>query len=322
MKILVTGGAGFIGSNFIRLLLNKTDYEIINFDKLTYAGNLDNLRDIENNNRYKFIKGDICCTELLNDIFQTHKPNIIVNFAAESHVDRSISSPDEFINANFIGVYKLLEVSKQYDIKLFLQVSTDEVYGSIKHGFADENYPLVPSSPYSASKTSGELLAMSYYITYKLPVIVSRCSNNYGPYQYPEKLIPSFIINLLENKKVPLYGDGLNRRDWIYVLDHCEAILFLIENGKAGEIYNIAGNNEKTNVQITNFILKELNKDDSFIKYVQDRPGHDRRYAIDDKKIRELGFRNKYSFESAMIETVMWYRDNSEWWKKLKVKSI
>ena len=318
MKILITGGAGFIGSNFIHYTLkhHKKD-EVMNFDKLTYCGNLENLRDIEKNPRYKFIKGDICDAKLVEKIFQKEKPDFILNFAAETHVDRSIKNPKNFTQTNVLGTHTLLEASRKYNIKKFLQISTDEVYGSIKKGKFKEIDSLLPNSPYAASKAGADLLVRSYYKTFNLPILITRSSNNFGPYQYPEKLIPLFITNILQGKKVPLYGTGLNVRDWIYVLDNCAGIDIVLRKGKIGEIYNIGGGNEKTNLEIAKIILKELGKDESWIEYVKDRPGHDFRYALDTRKIIKLGWKPKYSFEKAIKETINWYKTHQNWWKKL-----
>ncbi len=318
MKLLITGGAGFIGSNFIHYTLkhHKKD-EVVNFDKLTYCGNLENLRDIETDPRYKFIKGDICDAKLVEKVFQKEKPDFILNFAAETHVDRSIKNPKNFTQTNVLGTHTLLEASRKYNIKKFLQISTDEVYGSIKKGKFKEIDSLLPNSPYAASKAGADLLVRSYYKTFNLPILITRSSNNFGPYQYPEKLIPLFITNILQGKKVPLYGTGLNVRDWIYVLDNCAGIDIVLRKGKIGEIYNIGGGNEKTNLEIARIILKELGKDESWIEYVKDRPGHDFRYALDTRKIMKLGWRPKYSFEKAIKETINWYKMHQEWWKKL-----
>ncbi len=322
-KILVTGGAGFIGSNFIRYILNKyKNYKIINLDKLTYCGNLENLKDVEKNPRYKFIKGDICNKNLVENIFRKQKPNFIVNFAAETHVDRSILDPEAFIKTDILGTHVLLQAAEKYKNEKFLQISTDETYGSIEKGKFTEKSPLSPNSPYSASKTGADLLVKSYYKTFNLPVLITRSSNNFGPYQYPEKLIPLFITNLLENKKIPLYGTGKNIRDWIYVLDNCAGIDLVLHKGKIGEVYNIGGGNELTNITITNLILKHLNKDKSFIEHVKDRPGHDLRYALDCEKIKKMGWRPKYNFSQAIKQTIDWYKNNPEWWKKLKNKSF
>jgi len=318
MKLLITGGAGFIGSNFIHYILKhyKKD-EVVNFDKLTYCGNLENLRDIEKNPKYKFIKGDICDAKLVEKVFQKEKPDFILNFAAETHVDRSIKNPKNFTQTNVLGTHTLLEASRKYNIKKFLQISTDEVYGSIKKGKFKEIDSLLPNSPYAASKAGADLLVRSYYKTFNLPILITRSSNNFGPYQYPEKLIPLFITNILQGKKVPLYGTGLNVRDWIYVLDNCAGIDIVLRKGKIGEIYNIGGGNEKTNLEIAKIILKELGKDESWIEYVKDRPGHDFRYALDTRKIIKLGWKPKYSFEKAIKETIIWYKTRQDWWKKL-----
>ncbi len=321
MNILVTGGAGFIGSNFVRYMLNKyKDYKIVNLDLLTYAGNIKSLDDIKDNPNYLFVKGNIADNKLVDKIVSENKIDVIINFAAESHVDRSITNPDIFIKTNVLGTQNLLEVAKKYKIKKFFQISTDEVYGSLgKTGFFTEKTPLSPNSPYSASKASADLLVMAYHHTFGLPVNITRCSNNYGPYQFPEKLIPLFITNALADKQVPLYGDGLNIRDWLFVEDHCSAIDTVLHKGKNGEIYNVGGNNEKTNKYITDTILKYLGKDKSLIKYVTDRLGHDRRYAIDATKIKEeLGWEPKYKFEQAIEKTIQWYLDNKQWWQPLK----
>ncbi|MCH8011190.1 MAG: dTDP-glucose 4,6-dehydratase [Candidatus Marinimicrobia bacterium] len=316
---LITGGCGFIGSNFIRYLLNNDpDSTVINLDKLTYAGNQENLRDIKNDSRYHFVHGDICDESVVNEIFVTQKPDIVINFAAESHVDRSIGKPDDFIKTDVFGVFVLLEASKKYGVDFFIQISTDEVYGSIDKGYFQETDPLMPSSPYSASKAGGERLAFSYFVTYNLPVIITRASNNFGPYQYPEKLIPLFITNALENKFLPLYGDGKNVRDWLFVEDHCEAILYLIRKGKIGETYNIGSGNEMQNMEITNLILEYLEKPSSLIKPVKDRLGHDRRYALDCTKLHSLGWRSAVNFNNGIRTTIEWYKSNEEWWEKIK----
>jgi dTDP-glucose 4,6-dehydratase len=317
----VTGGAGFIGSNFVRYMLNKhQDYKIVNLDLLTYAGNIKSLDDVKDNPNYLFVKGDIADNKLVDKIVSDNKIDVIINFAAESHVDRSITNPDIFVKTNVLGTQNLLEVAKKYKIEKFFQISTDEVYGSLgKTGFFTEKTPLSPNSPYSASKASADLLVMAYHHTFGLNVNITRCSNNYGPYQFPEKLIPLFITNALDNKQVPLYGDGLNIRDWLFVEDHCSAIDTVLHKGKNGEIYNVGGNNEKTNKYITDTILKYLGKDSSLIKYVADRLGHDRRYAIDATKIKEeLGWEPKYKFEQAIEKTIEWYLNNKDWWEKLR----
>jgi len=317
MKILITGGAGFIGSNFIRHMLVKyPNYEIINLDKLTYAGNLNNLKDIEKNKNYSFLKGDICDKKIVEKLIK--KVSIIINFAAESHVDRSIIKSDAFIQTNVFGTYVLLQAAKEFKIKKFIHISTDEVYGSIVSGSFNEDSSLKPSSPYSASKASSDMLVTAFNVTYGLPTIITRSTNNFGPFQYPEKLIPLFITNLLEGKKIPLYGDGLNVRDWLYVIDNCEAIDFLLHHGREGEIYNISANNEKTNLEITKKILNFLGKDENFIEYVTDRPGHDRRYSLDCSKIKKLGWKLTFEFDDALKATINWYKNNEWWWKPLK----
>ena len=320
MHILVTGGCGFIGSNFIKHMLSKHAYSIINLDKLTYAGNLENLKDIENDERYSFIKGDIADGNLLENIFNSSNVDAVINFAAESHVDRSIMYPDEFIKTNINGTFNLLEIAKKKEIKLFIQISTDEVYGSLgKEGKFQEATPLAPNSPYSASKAAADMLATAYHKTFKMPVIITRCSNNYGPYQFPEKLIPLIISNALEDIQLPVYGDGLNVRDWIHVSDHCEAIDNVLHKGIPGNVYNVGGESERTNIEIVKLILNILGKPHSLIKYVTDRPGHDRRYAIDSTKIKnELGFKNLTDFDKGMENTVHWYRDNRAWWERIK----
>ncbi|MEA2054927.1 MAG: dTDP-glucose 4,6-dehydratase [Candidatus Thermoplasmatota archaeon] len=320
MKIMVTGGAGFIGSNFIHYLLNEyDDIEVVNYDKLTYAGNLDNLRDVENDPRYHFFKGDICDKEIVEKVIKEYGVKQIINFAAESHVDRSITGPETFIKTDVFGTFTLLEASRKFDVDKYIQISTDEVYGSIEKGTFKENDALNPSSPYSASKSSADLLVNSYFVTYGLPVLITRSSNNFGPYQYPEKLIPLFIIKALHNQLLPVYGDGLQIRDWLYVEDNCEGIDLVRKKGKEGEIYNIGADNERTNIEITNIILKELNKPSSLIEHVKDRPGHDRRYSIDSGKIKRLGWTAKKSqdFENSMKDTIQWYVKNEWWWKKL-----
>ncbi len=317
MKLLITGGCGFIGSNFIRLILNKyPNYQIINLDKLTYAGNPENLKDVENNKNYSFFEGDICDKDIVNKL--TKDADTIINFASETHVDRSITSPEDFVRTDVFGTYVLLEAARNFKIKKFIHISTDEVYGSIEKGSFKEKDMLKPSSPYAASKASADLLANSYFVTYNVPIIITRSSNNFGPYQYPEKLIPLFITNILEGKKVPLYGDGLNVRNWIYVLDNCEAIDFVLHNGTSGEIYNIGSENEKTNIEITRAILAELGKDEPFIEYVKDRVAHDRRYALNCQKLNKLGWKPRFKFEEALKKTIGWYKKNTGWWKKIK----
>ena len=317
MKLLITAGAGFIGSNFIRHIINKyPDYHITNLDKLTYAGNLDNLRDIESHPNYTFVKGDICDAKAVSAAAEG--VDTIINFAAETHVDRSILEPGSFIQTDIYGTYILLETVKTKGITRYIQISTDEVYGSIESGSFTEESPLMPSSPYSASKAGADMLVHSYWKTFHLPVIITRSSNNFGPYQYPEKLIPLFITNAIEDKPLPLYGDGLNVRDWIYVIDNCEAIDLVLHKGRDGEVYNIGGGNERTNIEITEIILRGLCKPMDLIKYIKDRLGHDRRYSIDSSKLISLGFAYKYSFEEAIGSTVRWYSENEWWWRKVK----
>lgn len=312
MRILVTGGAGFIGSNFIRHLLNRyKTYHIINLDKLTYAGNLENLKDIETNPNYEFVKGDICDHEIVNGI--AAQVDVIINFAAETHVDRSIIEPGIFIKTDVLGTYVLLEASKRNKHRKYIQISTDEVYGSVINGQFKETDPLKPSSPYSASKAAGDMVSYSYWKTFGVPVIITRSSNNFGPYQYPEKLIPLFITNALQNKALPLYGDGMNVRDWIYVKDNCEALDLVLHKGEPGEVYNIGGANEKNNLEITETILEILGKSKELITYVPDRPGHDRRYSLDCSKLGSLGFKPGHVFAEAIAETIKWYQDNRFW---------
>ncbi|KUO60801.1 dTDP-glucose 4,6-dehydratase [bacterium BRH_c32] len=319
-NILVTGGAGFIGSNYINYILNKRDdIFIVNLDKLTYAGNLENLKSIENNRNYTFVKGDIVNGELVDYLFRKYNIEYVVNFAAESHVDRSILGSEVFYQSNVIGTNVLLEAGKRFGVKKFLQVSTDEVYGSLgPEGLFTEENQIVPNSPYSSSKAAADLMALSFYHTHGMPVVITRCSNNYGPYQFPEKLIPLMIINILNDKKLPVYGDGLNVRDWIYVLDHNKAVDLVLENGKIGNVYNIGASQEMKNIEIVKLILNMLGKDESLIEYVKDRPGHDRRYAIDSFKIQnELGWTPDYKFEQAIQDTVKWYVENKNWWVRI-----
>jgi len=320
MKLFITGGAGFIGSNFIRHMLNKyDDYQIINFDKLTYAGNLENLKDIQDNPHYKFIKGDICDEGQVRDALDG--VDVVINFAAESHVDRSIQNDEDFIKTDIFGVKILLEAVRDLNIKKMIHISTDEVYGDFaKGGFAKEDDSLHPSSPYSASKAGGEMLCMAYKRTYGVPVIITRSSNNYGPYQYPEKLISLFITNLLEDRKVPVYGDGAQIRDWLYVDDNCKGIDIVLHKGKIGEVYNIGANQnpEVDNLTLTKRIIKACGKDESSIDYVKDRPGHDKRYAIDISKMKSLDWKPEVNIEDGLTKTVNWYINNKEWWKKIK----
>jgi dTDP-glucose 4,6-dehydratase len=319
MKLLITGGAGFIGSNFILSMMNSNpEVEIINLDILTYAGNLNNLKSVDKNPRYTFIKGDICDPDKVNAILDKYRVDSIVHFAAESHVDRSITKASEFVRTNVLGTQNLLECARHHQIEKFIQISTDEVYGSTFTGSFTENNILSPSSPYSASKAGSDLLALSYFRTYKLPVIITRCTNNFGPCQHPEKLIPLFVTNLLEGRKVPVYGTGKNVRDWIHVNDHCQAVEFLLKKGNFGEIYNIGGGNEMTNLEITEKILALLKKDESLIEYVTDRPGHDYRYSLDCSKLRKMGWTPRYSFDEGLKDTVEWYIRNEWWWRPLK----
>lgn len=318
MKILVTGGAGFIGSNFVRYFLQQhPSASIINVDKLTYAGNLENLVDLDANPRYRFVRGDITDAMFVDSLAQ--EVEAIIHFAAETHVDRSIVNADAFVRTNVYGTYILLEASRRYQHQRFVHISTDEVYGSRLEGFFKEEDPLSPTSPYSASKAGSDLLVSSYHKTYDLPAIITRCSNNFGPYQFPEKLIPLMITNALEDKPLPVYGDGLYVRDWLYVLDHCEAIDRIFHLGKPGEVYNIGGQGDKKNIEVVHLILEILKKPKSLIQYVKDRPGHDRRYAIDPNKIEsELGWKPAYSFEKSLEETVYWYQTQIDWWKRIK----
>ena len=323
MTIIVTGGAGFIGSNFIFYMLDKHPGDrIICVDKLTYAGNLSTLEPVMNNHRFRFVKADICDKKAMDQLFNEEKPDVVVNFAAESHVDRSIENPQVFLETNIIGTSVLMDVSRKYNVKRFHQVSTDEVYGDLPLDrpdlFFHEDTPLHTSSPYSSSKAAADLLVMAYHRTYGLPVTISRCSNNYGPYQFPEKLIPLMIANCIANKPLPVYGEGINVRDWLYVEDHCKAIDLIIRNGKVGEVYNIGGHNEMRNIDIVKLILKELGKDESLITYVTDRKGHDQRYAIDPTKIHnELGWLPETMFKDGIKKTIKWYLDNKKWWETI-----
>ncbi|MGP1488198.1 MAG: dTDP-glucose 4,6-dehydratase [Peptoanaerobacter stomatis] len=332
-NILITGGAGFIGSNFVKLMINNYDYNIINLDLLTYAGNLENLREIEGKSNYTFIKGDICDKKLVDEIFTKYDIDTVVNFAAESHVDRSIENPEIFLLNNILGTQNLLDNAKNHwkinpedkysreykeGVK-YLQVSTDEVYGALgKKGMFIETTPLSPNSPYSASKASADLFVRAYYETFGMPINITRCSNNYGPYQFPEKLIPLMINNCKNDRKMPVYGDGMQVRDWLHVKDHCTAIYTVLEKGKIGEVYNIGGNNEKANIEIVKLIINTIGKSEDLIEYVKDRPGHDRRYAIDNTKITsQLGWEPSYTFEQGISETIKWYLDNEEWLSKI-----
>ena len=323
MKIIITGGAGFIGGNFIHYMLkHHPTYRIVCLDLLTYAGNMETLAPVMDNSNFSFVKGDIADRALIYKLFSAEKPDIIVNFAAESHVDRSIESPEIFLQTNVIGTSVLLDACKKYGIKRYHQVSTDEVYGDLPLDrpdlFFTEETPLHTSSPYSASKASADLLVQAYHRTYKLPVTISRCSNNYGPYHFPEKLIPLMIANALKDKKLPVYGTGNNVRDWLYVEDHCSAIDLIIHEGKEGEVYNIGGHNERTNLDVVKTIIRELGKDESLIQFVTDRPGHDRRYAIDPTKIKtELGWEPTTLFNEGIKKTIQWYLDNKVWWERI-----
>jgi dTDP-glucose 4,6-dehydratase len=323
--ILVTGGAGFIGSNFVHHLLEShDDITIVNLDALTYAGNPDNLQSIESDRRYQFVKGNICDDKLLHSLFREHRFDAVVHFAAESHVDRSITAPDRFVLTNVVGTHALLRAAKdawekRFNETRFLHISTDEVYGSLgSSGFFTEETRLAPNSPYSASKAGSDLLVRSYHETFGFPAVITRCSNNYGPYQFPEKLIPLMIANALAGIPLPVYGDGMNVRDWLYVRDHCAALDVVLHKGKCGQVYNIGGNNEKHNIDIVKLILAELGKPEKFISFVKDRPGHDRRYAIDASKIkRELNWAPSVTFEEGIKKTIQWYLDNKWWWQKL-----
>lgn len=320
MKILVTGGCGFIGSNFIIYMLETyPDVEIVNIDLLTYAGNLENLKPVEQSTRYRFVKGDITDRDIVR-LLASEKPDVIVNFAAESHVDRSIIDPSAFIKTNILGVQVLLDACREFGISRFVQISTDEVYGSLgpEGSFAETN-PLEPNSPYSASKASADLLVHAYFKTFNLNVVITRCSNNYGPYQFPEKLIPLMITNALEDKDLPVYGDGLNVRDWIHVLDHCKAVNTVMRHGVAGQVYNIGGRCEYYNIDIVKLIVNKLGKSESLIKFVKDRPGHDRRYCMNaDKLTSELGWGPEISFPDGIEQTINWYLENQSWWERIK----
>jgi dTDP-glucose 4,6-dehydratase len=315
MKIIVTGGAGFIGSAFVRMAIQETDFHVVNLDRLTYAGNLENLASIEANPRYRFVHGDICDAAAVESLVDEEAPDAVVHFAAESHVDRSILSPEPVIQTNFRGTFTLLEAARRHNLQRFVHVSTDEVYGSLPAPLeADENFPLNPSSPYSASKAGSDLLARSYFVTYKLPVTVTRASNNYGPYQFPEKLIPLMIANAFEDRPLPVYGDGMQIRDWLYVDDHCRGILEVLRKGRPGEIYNIGGNRSLPNIEVVHKLLALTGKPESLIRYVTDRPGHDRRYALSSEKLmRETGWHPVMDFEEGLARTIEWYRANAEW---------
>jgi len=320
-SLMITGGAGFIGSNFARMMLERhPDYRVVVYDKLTYAGNLDNLRDTEERfgDRYAFVKGDICDAVTVRETLRSYGIDTIVNFAAESHVDRSIMNPDAFIKTDVYGAYVLLEASRDLKLERYHQISTDEVYGDVSEGASDEDEPVAPRSPYAASKASADLLVRAYFVTYGLPITITRGANNLGPYQYPEKVIPLFVTNAIDDKPLPLYGDGLQVRDYHYVLDHCEAIDLVLHRGEIGEIYNVGTGTEMRNIDMARLILKLLNKPESLIQPVRDRPGHDRRYAMDISKMRRLGWEPAHSCEEAIEKTVRWYVDNEWWWRPIK----
>jgi dTDP-glucose 4,6-dehydratase len=325
VRILVTGGAGFIGSNFIHHMLRAhPDDSVVNLDKLTYAGNLKNLADVADDPRYRFVKGDICDAAVVEEALgggvdgSEDAVDAIVNFAAETHVDRSISGPEDFIRTDVLGTHVLLEAMRSHGIARYLQISTDEVYGSIEQGSFTEADPLCPSSPYSASKAGADLQVLAYHATYGLPVLITRSSNNYGPFQYPEKLIPLFATNALDSLQLPVYGDGQNVRDWIHVDDNCAAVDVVLRSGTPGEVYNIGGGNERTNMEITRLVLQATGRNDELIRYVGDRPGHDRRYSVDAAKTRALGWEPRISFADGIAATVAWYRDRRDWWEPIK----
>ena len=323
MKVLVTGGAGFIGGNFVHHMVNKyPDYQIVNLDLLTYAGNLETLKPVEDKPNYKFVKGDIADEAFIMDLFEKEKFDVVVNFAAESHVDRSIEDPGIFVQTNVMGTRVLLDASRKFGVKRYHQVSTDEVYGDLPLDrpdlFFTENTPIHTSSPYSASKASADLFVLAYHRTFGTPVTVSRCSNNYGPYHFPEKLIPLMISRALADEELPVYGNGENVRDWLHVSDHCEAIDLIIHKGRVGEVYNVGGHNERTTLEVVKTILRALTKPESLIRFVTDRPGHDRRYAIDPTKLEtELGWKPKYTFDTGIEQTIDWYLNNREWWEHI-----
>lgn len=317
MRYLVTGGAGFIGSHFVHALLeNRKDAEVVNLDMLTYAGNLENLADLENDTRHRFVKGDICDRELVNGLMA--ETDAVIHFAAESFVDRSIYGAEAFIRTDIYGTFVLLEAARKHGLRRFIHISTDEVYGSTESGSFTENNNVMPTNPYAASKAGADRLAYSFYKTYDLPVIITRSCNNYGPNQYPEKLIPLFITNAIQDERLPVYGDGKQVRDWLYVRDHCSALLFLLERGAAGEVYNISANQECANLEITEMILKHLNKPASLIQHVTDRPGHDRRYSLDSSKLRNLGWAPGWNLPDGLKNTVEWYVRNEGWWRRIR----
>jgi dTDP-glucose 4,6-dehydratase len=318
-NIMVTGGAGFIGSNFARMMLQKyPDYHITVYDKMTYAGNPDNIMDIQDDSRFHFVQGDIADQDKVDDTVRQFGIDAIVNFAAESHVDRSIEEPGGFIQTDVFGVYVLLEATRKFELERMLQVSTDEVYGAVLEGSSVETDKFEPRSPYSASKAGGELMCQAYFVTHNTPVVVTRGSNTYGPYQYPEKVLPLFITNALEDLPLPMYGDGLYMRDWMYVLDHCEGIDLVLHKGALGEVYNVGGGNERPNIEVTYTLLDLLGKPRGLIHYVQDRPGHDRRYSVDTTKLRSLGWSPRHPFDEGLKATVEWYSNNRWWWDKIK----
>ena len=322
-KILVTGGAGFIGGNFVHYMVNKyPNYMIVNLDALTYAGNLETCQPVEGKPNYKFVKGDIADREFIFDLFEKEKFDVVVNFAAESHVDRSVKDPEIFIKTNVLGTQVLMDASRAYGVERYHQVSTDEVYGDLPLDrpdlFFTEETPLHTSSPYSASKASADLLVFAYHRTFGLPITISRCSNNYGPYHFPEKLIPLMISRALNDEKLPVYGNGENVRDWLHVYDHCAAIDLILHKGRVGEVYNVGGHNERTNLEVVRTILKALGKSEDLITYVTDRPGHDLRYAIDPQKLEnELGWKPTYNFDTGIAQTIQWYLDNKQWWENI-----
>ena len=318
MKQFITGGAGFIGSNYVRYILNNTDDEVTVFDALTYAGNLSTMRDVENNSRYKFVKGNICDSAAVSDAMKGH--DAVVHFAAESHVDRSIDGSEDFIHTNCFGTNTVIDAARKLEVSRVLHIGTDEVYGSVEVGSSLETDPLEPRSPYSASKAGSDLIALAYYHTHGTPVVVTRCTNNFGPYQYPEKAIPLFTTNLLDGKKIPLYGDGLNERDWLFVDDHCSGVHLVLTKGTLGEIYNIGAGNETTNRVLVNKLLEAFGVGEEMVQYVEDRKGHDRRYSVNIDKITKLGWKKERTLDEALAETVQWYRDNRWWWEPLKGK--
>lgn len=318
MRILITGGAGFIGSHFIRRLLGAEESQVVNLDALRYSGNLDNLKDVAGDSRYRFVHGDICDAVLVNKVLSEHQIEAVVNFAAETHVDRSIMEPGSFVRTDVVGVSVLLEAARAHGIRRFVQVSTDEVYGDVPAGRSVESDALAPRSPYAASKAAGDLLALSYFTTYRVPVVITRGSNTFGPNQYPEKFIPLFVTNAIEDKPLPLYGDGLQQRDWLYVRDHCEGVALALEKGEPGQVYNLGAGQERRNLEVAEAILGLLGKPKSLLRHVTDRPGHDRRYALDCDKIARLGWQPRYAFEEALKTTVDWFRQNTAWWEKIK----